>query len=155
MGVGGQRHAPADLPPGKIRYPSYGRLGGPQVRPGRMWKISSPLGFDPRTVQPEASRYTDWAISAYIYIYIYQYVAYYSPKIRRWSNREEWDGGVCSTYVWEERRVQGFGEETWGKDPDINERIILRWIFRKWDVGAWTGSMWLRIGTGGGRLWMR
>jgi hypothetical protein len=24
--------------------------------------------------------------------------------------------------------------------------------FRKWDVGVWTGSMWLRIGTGGGHL---
>jgi hypothetical protein len=22
-------------------------------------------------------------------------------------------------------------------------------IFRKWDVGIWTGSSWLRIGTGG------
>jgi len=30
--------------------------------------------------------------------------------------------------------------------------IILMWIFRKWDVGAWTGSSWLRIGTGGGYL---
>ena len=28
----------------------------------------------------------------------------------------------------------------------------LRWIFRKWDVGIWTGSSWLRIGTGGGHL---
>ena len=28
----------------------------------------------------------------------------------------------------------------------------LRWIFRKWDVGIWTGSGWLRIGTGGGHL---
>jgi hypothetical protein len=27
-----------------------------------------------------------------------------------------------------------------------------RWIFRKWDVGVWTGSSWLRIGTGGGHL---
>jgi hypothetical protein len=27
--------------------------------------------------------------------------------------------------------------------------IILRWIFRKWGVGVWTGSSWLRIGTGG------
>jgi hypothetical protein len=27
---------------------------------------------------------------------------------------------------------------------------ILRWIFRKWDVGVWTGPSWLRIGTGGG-----
>jgi len=31
-------------------------------------------------------------------------------------------------------------------------RIILRWIFRKWDVGVRTGSSWLRIGTGGGHL---
>ena len=31
-------------------------------------------------------------------------------------------------------------------------RIILKWIFRKWDVGVWTGSSWLRIGTGGGLL---
>jgi len=29
---------------------------------------------------------------------------------------------------------------------------ILRCIFRKWDVGAWAGSSWLRIGTGGGHL---
>jgi len=30
--------------------------------------------------------------------------------------------------------------------------IIIGWIFRKWDVGVWTGSSWLRIGTGGGKL---
>jgi len=34
----------------------------------------------------------------------------------------------------------------------IDWRIILRWIFRKWDVGAWTGLIWLRIGTGDGHL---
>ena len=34
----------------------------------------------------------------------------------------------------------------------IHERIILRWIFGKWDVGVWTGSSWLRIGTDGGHL---
>ena len=37
-------------------------------------------------------------------------------------------------------------------DPGVNERIILRWTLRKWDVGVWTGSSWLRIGTGGGYL---
>jgi len=37
-------------------------------------------------------------------------------------------------------------------DPGVDGRIILRWIFRKWDVGVWTGSSWLRIGTGGGHL---
>jgi hypothetical protein len=31
-------------------------------------------------------------------------------------------------------------------------RIILKLIFEKWDGGAWTESIWLRIGTGGGLL---
>ena len=65
MGVVGQRHAPAALPSGKTRYPLYRRLGGPQGRSGRVWKILPPPGFDPRTVQPVASRYTDWAIPAH------------------------------------------------------------------------------------------
>jgi len=30
--------------------------------------------------------------------------------------------------------------------------VVERRNFRKWDVGAWTGSFWLRIGTGGGHL---
>ena len=64
MGVGGQRHAPAALPPEKTRYPLYRRLGGPQGRSRRVRKISPPPGFDPRTVQSVASRYTDWAIPA-------------------------------------------------------------------------------------------
>ena len=38
------------------------------------------------------------------------------------------------------------------EDPGVEGRIILRWIFRKWGVSAWTGSMLLRIGRGGGHL---
>ena len=37
-------------------------------------------------------------------------------------------------------------------DPDLAERTILRWIFRKWDVGVWTVSSWFRTGAGGGQL---
>jgi hypothetical protein len=64
MWVGGQRHAPAALPPGMTRYPLYRRLGGPPGRFGRVRKISPPPGFDPQTVQLIASRYTDYAIPA-------------------------------------------------------------------------------------------
>jgi hypothetical protein len=73
MGVGGQLHTPAALPPGKTRYPLYRGLGGPQGRSGRVWKISPPSGFDPRTVQPVANRYTDWAIPAHCVPYIAEY----------------------------------------------------------------------------------
>ena len=45
------------------------------------------------------------------------------------------------------------------EDPGVDGRviiiiiiIIIKWIFRKWDVGALTGSTWLRIGTIGGHL---
>ena len=37
-------------------------------------------------------------------------------------------------------------------DPDVDGKVILRWIFRKRDVGLWTGSSWLRIGTVGGHM---
>ena len=49
------------LPPGKTGYPLYRRLAGPQGRSGQVRKISPPPGFDPRTVQPVANRYTDYA----------------------------------------------------------------------------------------------
>ena len=32
------------------------------------------------------------------------------------------------------------------ENSGVDGRIILRLIFRKWDVGVWTGSSWLRIG---------
>jgi hypothetical protein len=37
-------------------------------------------------------------------------------------------------------------------DPGVDGRIILRRIFKKYDVGVWTGTSWLRIGTGEGHL---
>ena len=64
MRVGAQHHAPAAVPPGNTRYSFYRKLGGPQGRSGRVRKFSLPLGFDPRNVQPVASRYTNWAIPA-------------------------------------------------------------------------------------------
>ena len=39
----------------------------------------------------------------------------------------------------------------WGH-PDVDERIMLKWIFRNWEVVMGTGWIWLRIGRGGGHL---
>jgi hypothetical protein len=54
---------------------------------------------------------------------------------------------VCIKFWWGNLRKR----DHWG-DPGVDRRIKLRLIFRKWDVG---GMGWLRIETGGGRLWMR
>jgi len=54
---------------------------------------------------------------------------------------------VYTGFWWGNLRERNHFEE-----PGIDGRIILRRIFRKWDVGAWTGSIWLRVGKGGGRL---
>jgi len=82
---------------------------------------------------------------------------YCSPNIVRVikSRRMRWVGHVARMRrgEWVYRVLVGKPE---GKkhlaDPCVDGRIILRWIFRKWDVGVWTGSSWLRIGTGDGHL---
>ena len=67
MGVGGLRLAHVALLLGKTRYLLYRRLGVPQGRSGRM----PPPRFDPRTVHPLASRYTDWATPAHKFTKVY------------------------------------------------------------------------------------
>jgi len=65
-------------------------------------------------------------------------------------------GGTCSMYGGEEV----YTEFWWGnlrerghlEDPGVDGRIILRCLFRKWNVGVSSGSSWLRIGTGGGHV---
>jgi len=59
--------------------------------------------------------------------------------------------------MWRREAYTGFW---WGnlrerdrlENPGVDRRIILRRIFRKWNMEVWTGSSWLRIGTGGGYL---
>jgi len=66
-------------------------------------------------------------------------------------------GGACRTYGLRAEVYTGFwwrnmrGRD-YLEDPGVNWRMMLRWIFWKWDLGARTGSIWLRIGTVGGNL---
>jgi hypothetical protein len=54
--------------------------------------------------------------------------------------------GICRVLVGNLR------ERDYLEDPGADGRITLRGIFSKWDVGAWTGSIWLWIGKGSGHL---
>jgi len=82
---------------------------------------------------------------------------YSSPNVVRVikSRRMRWAGHAASVgggeaytgFWWVNLRETDHLE-----DPGIDDKIILRWIFRKLNVGAWTGLSRLRTGTGGGHL---
>ena len=50
---------------------------------------------------------------------------------------------------------EGCTEFWWGnwgggghlEDPDVDMRITVKWIFKKYDVAAWSGLIWLTTGT--------
>jgi hypothetical protein len=68
-GVRGQRHAPATLYP-RERHGTHctGGWAGPRASLDRCRKFCPPPGFDPRTVQPIASHYTDWVTRPTMYV---------------------------------------------------------------------------------------
>ena len=82
---------------------------------------------------------------------------YFLPNIVRVvkSRRMRWAGHVAR--MGEGRGVHRVlvgkpeGKNHW-RDPDVDGRIILKWISRKWEGVVGTGWSWLRIGTGGGHL---
>jgi hypothetical protein len=61
---------------------------------------------------------------------------------RRWGRTE-----ACIGFWWGNLRER----DHWG-DPGVDRRIILRWVFRKWDLGVWIGLGWLKIEIGSEQL---
>jgi hypothetical protein len=82
---------------------------------------------------------------------------YFSPTIvrviksiiRKWLGyvARMGEGRGCTGFWWENMREI----DHWG-DTGVDGRIILRWIFRNWGVGLWTGLSWLGIEIDGGHL---
>jgi len=66
-------------------------------------------------------------------------------KLRRtrWAGHvvRVWRGGPNTGFWWENLKVRDHSE-----DPSVDGGVIIRWIFKKWELGVWTGSRWLRIG---------
>jgi hypothetical protein len=79
---------------------------------------------------------------------------YSSPNIIKMKSRKRFAGYVARMG---EQRHTGF---SWGsrkegdhqEDPDVGERIILKWILERKDGEVSTGLVWLMIGTSGGLL---
>jgi len=66
-----------------------------------------------------------------------------------WAGNVAWMGrGEVYTGIW----WGNLREKGHLQDPGLDGTILLRWILRKRNMGAWTGSSWLWIGTGGGHL---
>jgi len=61
--------------------------------------------------------------------------------------------GACNANGGGERRIQGFGGETWGKETGHRWEDNIKMDLQEVGCGgAWTGSSWPGIGTGGGHL---
>ena len=100
MGVGGQRHAPAALPPGKTRYPLYRRLGGPQGRSGQAQKISPPTGIQSpdRPAHSESLYRLSYPGSNFCNSYWGSLIT--ESGVDSASNRNEYLGGEGGRCVW-------------------------------------------------------
>ena len=92
--AGGQRHAPAALPPGKTRYPLYWGLSGPQGPSGRVRKISSHRDSIPGPSSPwrmYVCVYTRVCVCVCVYIHTHTHTHTHRAMTHiKWTFKETW-----------------------------------------------------------------
>ena len=137
--VGGQRHVPDVLPPGKTPYPLYRRVGGPQGRSVRVRKISPPIGSrsPDRPARSESLYGLSHSGPLYIYIYIHThtYIHTYKtaktrqtfcgflksgfqhgPNLLRQLHRED-GSGFNNSWDWRKVTFEILPPENWPQNP--------------------------------------
>ena len=102
-GEGSASRPGRSLFPGNTRYPLKRRLCGPQGRSGQVRKISPPPGFDPRTIQPVASPYTDWVTRPTM---VYVRGLYYCSYAAVFRGMIAWGVSTCRRFVCLKRHGQ-------------------------------------------------
>ena len=119
------------LPPGKTRYPLYRRVGGPQGRFVRAENLTSP-GFDPRTVQPVVSRYTDCATgptTKYNYfhiLFIWRSKPFLNKTLRHWTN-------VKRQHYWRLWMDQDTAGQTYVAGRDVSRRMKIAGLISSYE----------------------
>lgn len=87
------------------------------------------------------------------------YHLYFSPNnIRVIKERPvRWAGCVArmEESTWAYRRLVGIPDGKRQLVLGVDGSVLINWILKKRDVEAWIGLIWLRRGTGGGRLCMQ
>jgi len=56
-------------------------------------------------------------------------------------------GEVCRRFWW-----GNLSERDHLENQGLDGSVVLRWIFRNWGVGIWTGWIWHKMCKGGGHL---
>jgi len=85
------------LPQGQTRYPVYRWLGRHQGWSGQVRKISPSPAFDPRTFQPVASRYSNYATRPTVYdngVYILSFIT----TLNNFKFNESNNSTLCGRY---------------------------------------------------------
>ena len=147
---------PGSSTPGKdIRYLLYRRLGGPQGRSGRVRKISLPHQDSiPGPSSPQRVAIPTWCTntscppsSGVMKPQPFATLNHLQRPLRFPSLVS----GTATVGPWAPKNTHNFKQ----KPLHSAKLVAVIMDLREAGRGAWTGSIWLRIRTGGGLLWMR